>query len=302
MTKKQTQRKKQSVLHSHVKRVFVPHKSNQYRPHLIRLHGVTAVLVLALMIQVVYGFVTDGRLAVLGHISSVDTTVLVTETNEARATEELAPLTVNPTLNQAAELKANDMLANDYWAHTSPSGVTPWHWLETVDYAYAQAGENLAKNYPNASATVDAWMSSPTHRANIMNENFTEVGFAVVQGELDDRETDLVVAYYGAPKGSALVSEALTEGQSVNAPNSAPSVSGVWNYFVTAWQSLTPATMIALALLTLVSVVSLAAHHFRKKLPAAWRKSWKVHHGMFIFIGAVGLAMVMIFATGGGQI
>lgn len=282
--------------------MFVPHKANQYRPHLIRMHGVTAVLVLALLFQVAYGFMTAGRLAVLGHVSSIDTTELVLETNEARATEQLPALVINPALNQAAELKANDMIANGYWAHVSPSGVSPWKWFSDAGYSYAQAGENLAKNYPNASATVDAWMNSPAHRANIMNKNFTEVGFAVMSGEIDGRETDIVVAFYGVPKGTPIAAGTEKPGQSVDAPASASGIEGMWTTLVNSAMSLTPATFVGILLLTAVAIVGAIAHHYRHKLPAAWKRSWKMHHGLFIVIGATSLALTMIFATGGGQL
>ncbi|MFS8119533.1 MAG: CAP domain-containing protein, partial [Microcoleus sp.] len=51
--------------------------------------------------------------------------------------------------------------------HVSPTGVQPWVWINDTGYNYDTAGENLAKNYPSTQATVDAWMASPVHRANI---------------------------------------------------------------------------------------------------------------------------------------
>lgn len=300
VNKKQKKNQNTTVVTRHLKHALVPHKGNHYRPHLTRLHGVTAVLAIALIVQVFYGIATTGSLAVLGRVSTIDTTQLLTETNQERSREALPALVVNPSLNKAAALKAADMVANEYWAHTSPDGVTPWKWLGDVGYQYSTAGENLAKNYPNAPATVDAWMSSETHRANILNKDYTEVGFAVADGMLDGRSTTIVVAYYGAPAGAAVAG---VEDRPVLF--AAPINDGVGNpltYFGSAIQSLTPATIMALAMLTLVGGVAIAAHHYRKKLPAAWRKSWRLHHGMYTFIGVFGLAVMMILATGGGQI
>jgi uncharacterized protein YkwD len=302
---KTTQKRKktlQSKVRTHLKHALVPHKGNHYRPHLVRLHGITAVLVLAVLMQLAYGFFSSGHMQVLGRVSSISASDLLTDTNVARAQSSLPNLKINDKLDNAAFAKAQDMFANNYWAHTSPTGVTPWKWLGDAGYNYDVAGENLAKNYPTAQATVDAWMASPTHRANILNTKYQDIGFAVVDGTLDGRPTTLVVAYYGAPATAAVEGAKDAKPAVVYA---APVQQGVGNpltYFGTALQSLTPATLGTLAMLTLVGAVAVAAHHYRNKLPVAWRRSWKLHHGMYTLVGTVGLALVIVFATGGGSI
>lgn len=295
--------KKSSVLgiRKHIRHALVPHKGNHYRPHLLRLHGITAVLVIAILMQVVYGYFSEGRLEVLGRVSNVSVSELLTDTNTERTAQSLPSLQLNEELSQAAFLKAKDMFANNYWAHTSPSGTTPWKWLADAGYSYDVAGENLAKNYPTADATVAAWMNSETHRANILNNRYQDIGFAVVDGMLDGRDTTLVVAYYGTPV-SAAVEGARDEQAVVFAPPVSANVGNPLTYFGTALQSLSPATLGALALLALVGLVAVAAHHYRNKLPVAWRKTWRLHHGMFTLVGVIGLGVVMILATGGGQI
>ena len=295
----------QSKLRTHFRRALVPHKGNHYRPHLVRLHGITAVLVLAVFMQLAYGLFTSGRLEVLGRVSDISSAELLADTNTERVKDSLPSLKINDELSKAAFLKAQDMFANNYWAHTSPTGVTPWKWLGDSGYNYDVAGENLAKNYPTSQATVDAWMNSETHRANILNGKYQDIGFAVVDGMIDGRNTTLVVAYYGAPATVAAVegaSDATNDAQVVYA---APIEQGIGNpltYFGSAIQSMSPATLGGLTLLTLVGAVAVAAHHYRQKLPVAWRKSWKLHHGMYTLIGTVGLALVIVLATGGGQI
>ena len=301
-----TQNKKKKTvgtkLSHHVKHTFVPHKGNQYRPHLIRLHGITVVIVLALVMQLVYGFTSSGRLEVLGRTSDVTVSGLLTDTNAARKDASLPELKLNETLSQAAYMKAKDMLANNYWAHTSPSGITPWKWLTDVGYNYDVAGENLAKNYPNADATVAAWMNSESHRANILNNKYQDVGFAVVDGMLDGRDTTLVVAYYGAPVSTIASVQGSESDKAVYAPAIDNGIGNPLTYFGSALQSLSPATLGGLALIALVGIVSIVAHQYRRKLPVAWRRSWKQHHGMYTLVGMVGLGLVIVFATGGGQI
>lgn len=289
----------------HLKHALVPHKGNHYRPHLVRLQGITAVLVVAVVMQLAYGFATSGRLEVLGRVSNISVGALVDGTNEQRLAASLPSLKMNDALTTAAFAKAKDMFANNYWAHVSPSGVTPWQWVADAGYNYNVAGENLAKNYPTASATMNAWMASPTHRANILNGKYQDVGFAVVDGMLDGRNATLVVAYYGTPATVAAVEGASDDASTPQNVYAAPVENGVGNpltYFGTAIQSMSPATLGSLALLALVASVAVAAHHYRKKLPVAWRRTWKLHHGMYTFAGTVGLALVIVLATGGGQI
>ncbi|MFZ1302000.1 MAG: CAP domain-containing protein [Candidatus Microsaccharimonas sp.] len=283
----------------HAKRLLVPHKVNNYRPHLIRVNGLVAVLLVAVLAQAVYSFTTAGNFQTLGRSSNIETIDLLNDTNQAREAEGLADLKLNDQLSQGAFLKAQDMFANNYWAHTSPSGVEPWKWFGDIGYNYSVAGENLAKNYPTADATVDAWMNSPSHRANILNGKYVDVGFAVVDGTLDGKATTLVVAFYGAP-----VTFAAVEGAVVPTTFVAPQQVGTnpLEYFSTALQSLSPVTIIVLALLGVVAIVGAAAHHYRNKLPKAWKKSWKIHHGAYTFIGMLALGVLIIIATGGGQI
>lgn len=304
---KRSSRKKVATLHTivrkHLKHALVPHKGNQYRPHLVRLHGITAVLVLAVFMQLGYGMLNSGRLEVLGRVSDVSASDLVTDTNVEREKASLPDVKLNDQLTSAAFAKAKDMFANNYWAHVSPSGVTPWKWIGDAGYNYNVAGENLAKNYPTAQATVNAWMGSTTHRANILNQKYQDVGFAVVDGLLDGRNTTLVVAYYGAPATAAAVQGATDTATRV--VYAAPVQNGIGNpltYFGTALQSMSPATLGALALFAVVGAVAVAAHHYRKKLPVTWRRTWRLHHGMYTFAGVLILAVVVVFATGGGQI
>ena len=94
---------------------------------------------------------------------------LVSLVNSSRAEQGLGALSVNGQLVSAATAKANDMLENDYFAHTSPSGKTPWDFISASGYSYVYAGENLAIGYNDSSELHSAWMNSPSHRENIMN-------------------------------------------------------------------------------------------------------------------------------------
>ena len=139
------------------------------------------------------------------HINSTATpaavlpAVLDDLTNQAREAQNLPTLTVNPVLNEAAEMKAQDMATLGYFAHTSPEGKTPWYWLEKVGYNYQYAGENLAINFSDSKDVTDAWMASPTHKANIVKENYTEIGTGVASGIYEGNETVFAVQIYANP-------------------------------------------------------------------------------------------------------
>ena len=128
---------------------------------------------------------------------------IVSSTNSARAQNGLGALSTNSALASAAYAKAQDILANDYFAHNSPDGKTPWDFINQSGYTYAYAGENLAIGYSDASELFSAWMASATHRDNILNPNFREIGVAVVSGEYQGAETIVTVQEFGATAESA---------------------------------------------------------------------------------------------------
>jgi len=119
-------------------------------------------------------------------------------TNKSRMENGEKPLSVSSKLSSAAEAKADDMIAKNYFSHTAPDGTTPWHWIEKENYDYNYAGENLAMDFQSAEKMEDAWLASPTHRANILNEKYKEVGVAVKEGVIDGHQTILTVVMFGS--------------------------------------------------------------------------------------------------------
>ncbi|KKQ53641.1 MAG: hypothetical protein US70_C0001G0045 [Parcubacteria group bacterium GW2011_GWD2_38_11] len=117
--------------------------------------------------------------------------------NNARVSANVAVLTKNDLLQKAAQDKAQDMISNNYFAHISPSGKSPWLWIENASYDYHYAGENLAINYTNAEDQQIAWMNSPLHRKNILNSDYQEIGVAVKQGVIDGHKTIVAVQMFG---------------------------------------------------------------------------------------------------------
>ena len=123
---------------------------------------------------------------------------------------------INEKLNQAALAKAQHMFSEQYWAHSAPDGTQPWVFIKNAGYVYKYAGENLARDFDTTDEMVKAWMNSPTHKENIINPNFTEIGLAVVNGTLNGFSTTLVVQMFGAPGAVELKQTA--EGRAINLP------------------------------------------------------------------------------------
>jgi hypothetical protein len=119
--------------------------------------------------------------------------------NDSREEDGLEILTENEKLSQAAQAKAENMLKENYFAHNSPSGKTPWFWIEQSGYDYHYAGENLAMDFKTAGEQHLAWMKSPTHKKNILNKDFREIGVAVREGFIEGHMAIITVQEFGAP-------------------------------------------------------------------------------------------------------
>jgi hypothetical protein len=181
-----------------LKHFLIPHEHNDHKPHALRTKTLLGLVVLILILEVLlYAQVflhrdTDQLAAVLPSI-------LINQTNSQRASLNLGNLKQSDLLTQAAQLKANDMAAKGYFSHNTPEGYLPWHWLQLVGYGYSHAGENLAVNFADSVDVTKAWMNSPLHKANIVNNKYTEIGIAVASGKYKGRQTVFVVQFFGKP-------------------------------------------------------------------------------------------------------
>ncbi len=137
---------------------------------------------------------------VLGFASNIQLGDLVTLVNQKRAENGASSVQLNEVLNEVARMKAEDMFAKGYWDHVSPDGVQPWDFFSRAGYDYIYAGENLAKDFQDSAGVVEAWMNSPTHRDNLINPKYEDMGLAVVNGSLNGYETTLVVQEFGKRK------------------------------------------------------------------------------------------------------
>lgn len=171
------------------------HFLNVYHPYLPFL----------LLVLVVIGFFllssTDSRSNVLSYSSSVTKDGLLTQTNNQRERHKKSALRINFRLAKAAQDKADDMAKRDYWAHITPDGKTPWIFIDASGYEYKKAGENLAYGFSSSSDMVYGWMNSPPHRENILDPDYSDIGFGIANSGdfVDTGPETIVVAMYGTP-------------------------------------------------------------------------------------------------------
>ena len=103
-------------------------------------------------------------------------------------------------LNEIAKEKAEDMINRNYFAHENPDGKMIWQTINRDEYPYLYIGENLAINFTSAESAHKALMLSETHKKNILNSKYTEIGIAVVSGEIDNKKTNVLVQIFAHAK------------------------------------------------------------------------------------------------------
>ena len=204
-----------------LKRYFIPHKHNGYKPHFFREKGVLALCFVAL-VAFLGSLLHQLLITNTNLLAEIFPRALVELANRNRLEQNLRVLRTNPILERAAKLKVNDMVTKGYFAHTSPEGLEPWEWFKFAGYTFSYAGENLAIDFSDSVDVNRAWMSSPGHRANILNNNFTEIGVALGKSYFEGRETTFVVQMFGRPLNDEFLQPA-----SVVEMSAAPALEGL---------------------------------------------------------------------------
>jgi hypothetical protein len=157
--------------------------------------------------------------------ADITKSTLVNMLNQTRSSLGIDTLTESEQLNQAARLKAEDMVRNGYFSHISPTGITPWYWFKISGYSYKYAGENLAIGFYNSEDVYNAWLNSASHKENMLNSAYTEIGTAILTG-FGNNNAIIVVQLFGAPKAIATTATAenIPE-QAKQSENTAPTTS-----------------------------------------------------------------------------
>lgn len=191
---------------SAIRKLFTPHSHNNQKASILHRDSLLVLLGLYIMAQSAVNIFTSFQPGVLGYASYISPDKIIEYTNQYRLQEGREPLVLSETLTQAALSKAQDMFADNYWAHISPDGTEPWYFIAQSGYEYAHAGENLARDFTNPQNVVDAWINSPSHRNNILESDFEEIGVAVVDGDIGGVDTTIVVQLFATPNTNTILS------------------------------------------------------------------------------------------------
>lgn len=190
--------------HHHLKNAFVPHEGNDYRPHALRrnaLHTYTALIATVKIAAVFFVTIYAGE----AQLANVTPTGIISLTNQARQQYKAGTLKQNTLLTKAATAKANDMAQQHYFAHISPAGVTPWTWFKRAGYKYSLAGENLAIDFVQSEDVIQAWLQSTSHRRNLLNTKYRDIGVAVASAKINGVDSLVVVQMFGTPVATKTV-------------------------------------------------------------------------------------------------
>ena len=181
-------------------------RTNKHVTHLKRIFRFISLCALIALVPAVKGaspsLLRTPQVHAAGYSYTTQHIDLLTDTNAERTVAGLLPLTSNDLLDAAAQAKADDMVARNYWSHATPDGEDPWEFITHTGYAYQSAGENLASGFSTNSGVIDGWMKSPGHRKNLMSGTYTQVGFgsATSQNYQGDGPQTIIVALYALPQ------------------------------------------------------------------------------------------------------
>lgn len=198
-------------------KLFIPNELNNYYPTATKpfvIIGYCVVFLLANFFVFPEASIESTRVLA----ASIDTSQIIELANKERNILGLGNLTKNDDLTRAALAKGKDMLKKQYWSHYGPSGETPWQFISASGYNYIYAGENLAKDFQNSYDAHVAWMNSPTHKANIVNPNYYDIGVAYVTGELKGKTATIIVEMFGSTQRNQNVAVKPTSAPNIN-PN-----------------------------------------------------------------------------------
>lgn len=246
---------------------FMPHEGNSYQPHFLRSENTKTLVIVLLVSQALFFIFTFFVIPNSKQVAAIIVSTLVEQTNSERLKIKLGTLTQSELLKKSAQLKADDMAEKGYFSHNTPDGKNPWFFFNKVNYKYQFAGENLAVNFVDSKDVTDAWMNSKTHRDNLLNSKYTEVGISTALGKYKGRDAIFIVQHFGKPissislKNDNIINTSLV--QNAAKTNGNNNVLGAqseqkiapWSMFISLTSKFNISVELAIALLSLISLL-----------------------------------------------
>lgn len=286
-----TPKTKRTVPVHHKKRTGEHHKHSK---HYLKTYYPYLPLLLIVLVGLAINFIWTSHGQVLGASTNMTSTQLLADTNKDRETAGQEDLRLSSKLSTAAQAKANDMVAKNYWSHTAPNGKTPWNFITASGYQYFSAGENLAYGFPNAETAVEGWMNSAEHRANLLNSSFTEVGFGIAPAKnfQGHGATTVIVAMYAEP--SVGLPAGATTSVSTDQPSDIPMRNIARIQMLTHGQA--PWSMALVSFIALIAAFWFLYRHFKIwKRVVVESEEFMMHHKLLdtciVFVAVTGFVL-----------
>jgi len=196
---------------SALKHFFIPHAENNYHPHALHhkrilFYGFLGIAVKT--IAVITALLLPAQAFVIPEVLVFEQQKIIDLTNEVRSREGVQPLVYAEQLGRSSFHKAGDMARKNYFEHVNPDGKRLRDFLKDVGYSYTVAGENLAVGFSSPEAMVEAWVESPTHFANLIDSDFTDIGVGSAVGMYGTTPALYVAQHFGKPHTNTAVATA----------------------------------------------------------------------------------------------
>lgn len=134
----------------------------------------------------------------IAYLSTITPEKLIELTNQERKAAGLNSLTANQLLTQAAILKGQAIIETNAFKHTINDKKFS-AWIRDAGYNYSYVGENLAIDFTTSEGIIEAWENSPSHKKNLLNPYYQEIGISAIPGKFQGQDTVVVVQVFGAP-------------------------------------------------------------------------------------------------------
>lgn len=282
---------------AHHKKVSGGH--HRHSKHYLKTYYPYLPLLLIVLVGLAINLFWTARTGVLGARTSLTSTELLQDTNAERSAGDEDSLKLSTKLSAAAQAKANDMVARNYWSHTTPDGKTPWTFISGSGYSYYTAGENLAYGFSNAEDTINGWMNSREHRANILNADFTEVGFGIAPAHnfQGHKDTTVIVAMYAEP--AIIVDGNAASSASTDLPGEIPVRSVARIQLMTHGEA--PWSLLLASVVSLLALYIFFRRHYKIwKRVVVESEEFVIHHKFldFLFIATAVAGFVLTRSAG----
>lgn len=125
--------------------------------------------------------------------------------NAERAKVGVAPLVIDANVKRSAQLKADDMAANNYFSHTMPSTgkVLNEEMNALLVASCVRSSENINLQHAGTSRdTMRSWMGSEPHRKALLDAKYSTTGIAVVHDDIvraSEQDPSLAFEKFDAP-------------------------------------------------------------------------------------------------------